>query len=481
MATNDKIRNLIRNILFERYCMLEGKAIDSEQDIKDEIELLKRGSQTAASRIVDRYQNPLFYFLLKKVNNREDAEDLVSMTFEKALRNINQYDSSKGAFSTWLYNVATNLATDLYRSKEAQKRPKTVGLIGKSNDDDDNSEFDISDTEANTNFHDRAANPEQEMMKSQKYEAVRNAIERLDPKYGNILKMFYFEGLKLDEIAERLQMPLNTVKVNLFRAKEELSGELKYKDVSLSENITINEVRDVIKKTSLLLKEYSEPVLAPEKTQEPTVSDSAIEDKNLISRIKEGDEKAMQKIMTKYQSKLRDFVLKKIHNTTDVKRSRSQMMEDEADDIVMITFEKAFRNIDKYDPSYAFSTWLYRIAQNTSIDSLRKNKNNPSVSYHQPNEDGESRETRIADNSPDAAQELMKKEKYKAIRDGIEKMNPKYGQFLKMQYFDGLSYDEIAKKTKLPLQTVKTNVFRAKQQLSNELKNSNFSLNEDKK
>ena len=173
--------------------------------------------------------------------------------------------------------------------------------------------------------------------------------------------------------------------------------------------------------------------------------------------------------------------MKMVHDKDTEFKKRSQRMEDEAEDVVMITFEKAFRNIEKYDPDYAFSTWLYRIAKNTMIDHVRKWKNNTTISYHKPNEHGESTETNIADKEMNPFQKMEKEEKYSAVRAAIDRMNPKYGKFLKLQYFDGLSYEEIAKKTKLPLPTVKTAIFRAKQQLADELKHGGINLNEQRK
>ena len=240
--------------------------------------------------------------------------------------------------------------------------------------------------------------------------------------------------------------------------------------------ITIDDVRSIIKKT--IINEASSVAYAEPTAQEPEIKTSL--ESSLIDRIKKGDERAMEEIIKKYKGSLYNYLMKTMYNTNISKIS--QKISEEVKDIVMITFEKAFRNINKYDSDYAFSTWLYRIAKNTAIDNIRKWKkeDNVTVSYHNPDKDGNSREISVADQENDPEQEIEKKEKNKIVRDAIEKMNPKYGQFLKMLYFDGLSYDEIAEKMRVPLSSVKTNIFRAKEQLHNDLKNKREPLRENK-
>jgi RNA polymerase sigma factor (sigma-70 family) len=245
--------------------------------------------------------------------------------------------------------------------------------------------------------------------------------------------------------------------------------------------MNINEVRFIIKK---IIKEYRETAVATERPDvyEPDLSSPINSDGALIEKIRNGDENAMAEIMKKYKSKLSSYVSNKLGTSMiGGKEVKSQRVGTEIEDIVMITFEKAFRHIEKFDGQYAFSTWLYRIALNTMIDHIRKWKKNDNitVSYHKPNKEGESREINIPSKEDDPNQSLEKQEKYKIVRDSLDSMNPKYGKLLKMQYLNGFSLEEIAKKTRLPLQSVKTIIFRAKKMLKQDLENKRFSLNEN--
>src|SRR5690606_14706718 len=94
----------------------------------------------------------------------------------------------------------------------------------------------------------------------------------------------------------------------------------------------------------------------------PNFSDNAKNDFSLVESAKEGSQKAYAELMQRYKDSIFFMVLKMVNN------------KDDAMDITVTTFAKAFENIDKYRPEYAFSTWLFRIATNGSIDFIRKKK-----------------------------------------------------------------------------------------------------------
>jgi RNA polymerase sigma factor (sigma-70 family) len=180
-------------------------------------------------------------------------------------------------------------------------------------------------------------------------------------------------------------------------------------------------------------------------------SPRAKEDIVIVNLALAGDQSAYAKLMSRYKDSIYFMLLKMVHN------------EDDADDLTIEAFGKAFSNLLKYTPDYAFSTWLYKIAVNNCIDFIRKKKIE-TLSLHgsMENEKGESYQFDIQSTNPDPEEIYVKEQRNKIVRDLIEKINPKYRALIELRFFDELSYEEIAEKTKLPLGTVKAQLFRAK-------------------
>lgn len=186
------------------------------------------------------------------------------------------------------------------------------------------------------------------------------------------------------------------------------------------------------------------------------------QDAHLIALAKNGDQSAFSVLMKKYKDAIFHTVLKIINN------------RDDAEDVVLITFTKAFNNISTYNGEFAFSTWLFKIASNNCIDFLRK-KRIQTTPLYRGSADGESEEVTaipVKDKNPDPEESYMKDQRVAKIRQIVEQMNPKYKQLIEMRYFDELSYEEIAEKTDLPLGTVKAQLFRAKDILYKNLKDA---------
>jgi len=137
--------------------------------------------------------------------------------------------------------------------------------------------------------------------------------------------------------------------------------------------------------------------------------------------------------------------------------------EDDANDLTIEAFGKAFSNLAKYTPDFAFSTWLYKIALNNCIDFIRKKKIE-TLSLFDTDEDdkGEVQQFDFHSTAPDPEEQYIKMQRNKILRDIIDKINPKYRLLIQLRYYEELSYEEIAKKTSLPLGTVKAQLFRAK-------------------
>lgn len=180
-------------------------------------------------------------------------------------------------------------------------------------------------------------------------------------------------------------------------------------------------------------------------------SPRAKEDLELVKQATAGDQRAYAKLMSRYKDSIYFLLLKMVHN------------EDDANDLTIEAFGKAFSNLHKYTPDFAFSTWLYKIALNNSIDFIRRKKIE-TLSIHDAveNDKGESFEIDIRSTSPDPEERYVRQQRGKILRDVIEKINPKYRLLIELRFFEELSYEEIAQRTSLPLGTVKAQLFRAK-------------------
>ncbi|MBN2596080.1 sigma-70 family RNA polymerase sigma factor [Labilibaculum sp.] len=176
------------------------------------------GTQKAYEELFKRYKDAIFFMLLKMVNNKNDAEDLTFEAFGKAFRNIKQY-SPKYAFSTWLFKIASNNCIDFLRKKKGN----TISIDGK---DDAENERSIS-LESNT------LNPEQEFIRDQKARIMRSEVGRLKERYRRLIELRYFEEFSYEEIAKELNLPIGTVKAQLFRARELLFNTLKDTEIKI--------------------------------------------------------------------------------------------------------------------------------------------------------------------------------------------------------------------------------------------------------
>ncbi|MCW5908670.1 MAG: sigma-70 family RNA polymerase sigma factor [Chitinophagales bacterium] len=188
-------------------------------------------------------------------------------------------------------------------------------------------------------------------------------------------------------------------------------------------------------------------------------SDRANEDLELVAKAKEGDQAAFGKLMSRYRESIFFMVLKMVHN------------RDDAEDLTIEAFGKAFNNIGNYSADFAFSTWLFKIATNNCIDHIRKKRlQTTSLEQTTTTEEGEITPIAVKDHNPDPEQSMMKDQRAAKIRSAIEKLSPKYRTLIELRYLDELAYEEIAEKLDIPLGTVKAQLFRAKDMLYNLLK-----------
>lgn len=182
----------------------------SKRDYQLLRDALDNGSQQAYAELLRLYRNPIYYMLLKMMNNPNDAEDLTMEAFGKAFKNLDKY-SPDFAFSTWLFKIAANNCIDFLRKKNSM--PNCV--------DQDLFAMEVNLNDINGGM---PATPEDHIIEKQKIVMLRKAVDQLRPKYKELVELRYFNELSYEEISQLLGISLGNVKVQLFRAKEMLAG-----------------------------------------------------------------------------------------------------------------------------------------------------------------------------------------------------------------------------------------------------------------
>ncbi|MEQ8534984.1 MAG: sigma-70 family RNA polymerase sigma factor, partial [Imperialibacter sp.] len=137
---------------------------------------------------------------------------------------------------------------------------------------------------------------------------------------------------------------------------------------------------------------------------------------------------------------------------------------DDAEDLTIEAFAKAFRNLHKFKKDYTFSTWLFRIATNNAIDFIRKKKlDTYSLNTSFTDESGDSVNIDVQDENLNPAEETIKTQKIEIVQMFVNKLPAKYQKLVRLRYFDELSYEEIAVELEAPLGTVKAQLHRARE------------------
>jgi len=182
-------------------------------------------------------------------------------------------------------------------------------------------------------------------------------------------------------------------------------------------------------------------------------SDKALKDFALIDRaIGDGDEKAFAELMERYKKPVYHMILKMVRNV------------DDAEDLTIEAFAKAFKNLHKFKKDFTFSTWLFRIATNNTIDFIRKKKLETfSLNTSFTDDSGDSVNIDVEDQNLTPDEETIKTQKIELVRMFVDKLPAKYQRLVRLRYFDELSYEEIAREIEAPLGTVKAQLHRARE------------------
>ncbi|HOK51621.1 MAG TPA: sigma-70 family RNA polymerase sigma factor [Bacteroidales bacterium] len=193
----------------------------------------------------------------------------------------------------------------------------------------------------------------------------------------------------------------------------------------------------------------------------PNLSEKALQDLQLVKRALAGDQRAYADLLSKYKDAIYFMLLKMVNN------------QDDAEDLTIEAFGKAFNNLHQYTPNFAFSTWLFKIATNNCIDFFRKQRGGKTVPIEQTTEDKEEIIIPIRTEDLNPEENLITQQKINMMREIVNKLKPRYRKLIELRYFEELSYEEIAEKLELPIGTVKAQLFRARELLYNILKNAN--------
>lgn len=169
------------------------------------------GSSKAYADLMATYREPLYLLLLRMTRNTTAADDLTIETFGKAFLQLHRY-APTSTFGAWLYSIGVNTYIDHLR----RNRLDTVPLSSAEH----NSEGDFIEYQIPSN----QPTPEESLIRVQRDENLKRIVDNLKEPYRQIIRMRYYEDLSYEDIADRLHIPLGTVKVRLSRAKELLAA-----------------------------------------------------------------------------------------------------------------------------------------------------------------------------------------------------------------------------------------------------------------
>lgn len=193
------------------------RTIPSKSKIEDValIDEALSGDQAAFEKLMNKYYQHIYNLIFKMIFRKEDVEDLTQEAFIKAFNSLENFDR-QFAFSTWLYKIATNNCIDYLRKKKLS----TFSIDKEIQSEDSDFKFEIPDTEYI---------PDNKIIEEQRKKIIDEAIESLPEKYKRVIVLRHKKEMEYEEIAEKLELPLGTVKAHIFRGRELLNKYLKNK------------------------------------------------------------------------------------------------------------------------------------------------------------------------------------------------------------------------------------------------------------
>ena len=180
-------------------------------------------------------------------------------------------------------------------------------------------------------------------------------------------------------------------------------------------------------------------------------------DAELVAAILKGEQELFSDLVQRYQGRLVNYLYRLL-------RSRQ-----EAEDLAQEVFFKLYRALDRYDPRYKFSTWLFRVAQNAAIDRIRKRRLQLVSMDRQGNDEQGMGSWEFPSSDPSPYRDLRNRERGDAIQLAIDGLPWDYRELIVLRHYGELSYDEIANLKEMPLGTVKNKLFRGRQMMKEKL------------
>jgi RNA polymerase sigma-70 factor (ECF subfamily) len=180
-------------------------------------------------------------------------------------------------------------------------------------------------------------------------------------------------------------------------------------------------------------------------------------DADLVAAILKGEQELFRDLVQRYQGRLVNYLYRLLRSTQ------------EAEDLAQEVFFKVYRALDRYDPRYKFSTWLFRVAQNAAIDQIRKRRLQLVSMDRQGSGDDDLGTWEFPSSDPSPYGDLRNRERGEAIQTAIDGLPWDYRELIVLRHYGELSYDEIAKLKDMPLGTVKNKLFRGRQMMKEKL------------
>jgi len=176
-------------------------------EVSQHIAGAQQGDQSSFTFLLNHYWNEVYGFMLKRIENEADAEDVTIETFAKAFDKISTYNP-EFQFNTWLIAIAKNVHIDMLRKRRS-------ALL---TDQDDFRAYNVPDS---------ALSAEDDLIRRQDLASLLDCIKQLKPHYQEVIQLRYFQEMSYQEIADALGQPLGNVKVKLLRAKNLLADIIR--------------------------------------------------------------------------------------------------------------------------------------------------------------------------------------------------------------------------------------------------------------
>lgn len=176
-----------------------------------------------------------------------------------------------------------------------------------------------------------------------------------------------------------------------------------------------------------------------------------MEIKDAIQKAKENSQIAFNFLLDTYWNDVYGFLLKRTEN------------ENDAEDITIQTFSKAFDKIDSFNEKYKFKTWLITISKNIHVDFLRKKKK---LVSHEKSHDHDEHVRALIDESPTIEDKIITEQNLAKLLRDIKKLKPHYQEVINLRYFQEYSYEEISNELNEPMNNIKVKLLRAKKLLA---------------